>query len=145
MSIELEFFKDYKVGASKRNLEFNLTLDEFISLMEQNCVYCGAKTELHEYELQYMQKTITPWKHNGIDRINTKEGYIIGNVDPCCSKCNYAKHEMTEDEFKDWLERAYKHYVLNERQEQKNEEISTNNFMDYPQFNVIRNTKKTTE
>ncbi len=134
--------KDYRAGADKRGLDFKLSFDEFVDLMEGDCVYCGAKPELHEYELQYMQKTIAPWKHNGIDRVNTKEGYITGNVVPCCSKCNYAKHDMTEKEFKEWLSMAYEHYVLGrEIEDEENEEENTN-FIDYPQFNVSRNVNK---
>lgn len=134
-------YKDYRAGASKRNFEFNLTLEEFVHLMEQNCVYCGAKPELHEYELQYMQKTQEPWKHNGIDRVDSSKGYDIDNVVPCCSKCNYAKHEMTKEEFKEWITRAYKHLILEENTEDvDNEDVEKEtDFRKFPQFHKYRN------
>jgi len=52
--------KDYRAGASKRGLDFDLTFEEFIEIMEQDCYYCGASPEVREYELQYMQKTQKP-------------------------------------------------------------------------------------
>ena len=137
-------YKDYKSGACKRGLDFELSFEDFVALMEQNCVYCGAKPELHDYELQYMQKTIAPWKHNGIDRVNTKEGYVEGNVVPCCSKCNYAKHDMEKEEFKEWLDRAYHHFVLEEsvNENTQDEDLPEyQNTIDYPQFHVCRNRK----
>lgn len=103
--------KDYKAGAVKRGLDFTLTFDEFVNLLSGDCVYCGAKPELHQYEVQYMQKTEEPYLHNGIDRVNPKKGYTLDNVVSCCSKCNYAKHEMTLDEYKEWLKRSYEHFL----------------------------------
>lgn len=137
--------KDYRVGASRRGMEFNLTFEEFVKLVEQNCFYCGAKPELHEYELQYMQKTQKPWLHNGIDRIDSSKGYTIDNVVPCCSKCNYAKHEMTTEEFKKWLQQIYKYFILNEKEEEKETEDSIEketNFRKFPQFDKYRNKKQ---
>lgn len=43
-------------------------------------------------------------------RINTKEGYVIGNVTSACRSCNVAKHEKTVDEF---LLHIHKIYTFN--------------------------------
>jgi len=138
--------KDYKAGASKRGLDFELTFEEFVSIMEQDCHYCGASPEVREYELQYMQKTQKPWAHNGVDRVDSNKGYTIDNVVPCCPKCNYAKHEMTEEEFKIWIERIYKHYVLGEKQnKEKTVELEDEDFTKFPQFHVYRNSEKKEE
>jgi hypothetical protein len=135
--------KDYRAGACKRGIDFELTFDEFVSIMEQDCVYCEGKPEVHEYELQYMQKTQKPWAHNGIDRVDSSKGYTLDNVVPCCSKCNYAKHEMTREEFKEWLERAYKHLILNERNEKEEEKKDDEtDFRKFPQFHKYRNKKE---
>lgn len=103
--------KDYKAGAVKRGYEFSLEYDEFVKLLAGNCVYCGAEPELHEYEKQYMQKLEEPYKHNGIDRIDPNKGYTTENCVSCCSKCNYAKHDMTLSEYKEWLVKSYEHLI----------------------------------
>ena len=103
--------KDYKAGAVKRNHEFSLTFDTFVALLSGNCVYCGAEPVVREYEKQYMQVTEEPFKHNGIDRIDPTKGYTTDNCVSCCSKCNYAKHDMSLEEYKEWLERSYEHLM----------------------------------
>ena len=34
-----------------------------------------------------------------------------GNVDPCCSRCNYAKRTLSPDEFLSLVEAIYRHAV----------------------------------
>ena len=58
-----------------------------------------------------MQKTEEPYKHNGIDRVDPSKGYTIDNCVSCCSKCNYAKHDMTISEYNEWLTKAYNHMI----------------------------------
>lgn len=143
-------YKDYKYGASKRCIDFNISFDDFVNLMEQDCYYCGESPVLHEGELQYMQKTIEPWKHNGIDRVNSNIGYENGNVVPCCSKCNYAKHDLTKDEFYKWIVQIYNHLVETQNikkntiveQSKISNEDNKETPIDYPQFHIYRNGKK---
>lgn len=110
--IKNRLYKDYRAGATKRGKCFELSFDEFVSIMEKDCFYCGLKPQLHPYEIQYMQKKTDPWKHTGIDRIDSSRGYTIDNCVPCCSKCNYAKHEMTISEFKEYITFVYNKLVL---------------------------------
>jgi len=42
---------------------------------------------------------------NGIDRQDNAKGYIPGNCVSCCRICNYAKHALTLEEFKSWIQR----------------------------------------
>lgn len=105
-------YKDYKTGAVRRGKCFELSFEEFVNLIEQNCYYCGSSPEFHPYETQYMQKTIETYKHNGIDRINSNKGYTLDNCVPCCSKCNYAKHEMSIEEFKNFVQKLYNNFIL---------------------------------
>lgn len=101
-------YREYERGAAKRNLQFEISEEKFIELITGKCAYCDSEPELHNGHLRYMQKTEEPLKFNGIDRINTKLGYIEGNVVSCCSKCNYAKHDLSLNEFKDWVKKVYK-------------------------------------
>ena len=75
-------------------------------------MYCGAKPKLYEYQTQYMQKGKELWKHNGIDRIDSSKGYTKDNCVSCCTHCNYAKHEMSVKEFKNFILSVYNHLQL---------------------------------
>ena len=83
----------YKKGARKRGLPFKLSYDEFKSLILSPCAYTGI-----EYS-----NTLTvngyQFKYNGIDRIDPKNGYVVGNVVPCCININKAKSNLTIEDF----------------------------------------------
>lgn len=114
-SIKKRIFKEYKQGAEKRNLEFKLSLDDFIKLSEGNCHYCGVEPTLHESDKKHMHKFAEPWRRNGVDRVDTTKGYTLDNCVPCCSKCNYAKHDLKLDEFKEWIKRCYEHLLTEKK------------------------------
>ena len=46
---------------------------------------------------------------NGLDRVDSNLGYTLDNVLPCCSICNYAKQDLRQDVFMQWIARAYLH------------------------------------
>ena len=102
-------YKDYKSGAKKRNLKFELSLEEFYDIITKNCSYCGQ--EPIEHINDNIIKTIDPPKHNGVDRIDSSKGYLKKNVTSCCSKCNYAKHEMNIEDFKFWIKKVYNNLI----------------------------------
>ena len=112
IGLKNRLFKEYKSGANKRDLCFELSFNQFIELMNGNCEYCGEIPSISEYQKQYMQKKIQPWAHNGIDRIDSSIGYTLENCVSCCSKCNYAKHEMSLNEFKDWIVKVNDYLIL---------------------------------
>ena len=45
--------------------------------------------------------------YNGLDRVDSSKGYVMSNVQPCCTRCNYAKHTGTVDEFFGWVARVF--------------------------------------
>ena len=112
VGLKNRLFKEYKAGACKRGLEFDLTFEQFISLIEGNCVYCGEAPRIYEYQKQYMQRAHEPWCHNGVDRVDTTKGYTIDNCVSCCTSCNYAKHMMSVDEYKAFITKVYNHLIL---------------------------------
>lgn len=75
-------FNTYKNNANKRNIEFNLTFDEFILFWGKPCNYCGEEID-----------TI------GLDRMNNNIGYELNNICPCCKRCNLAKRTMSVEEW----------------------------------------------
>ncbi len=75
-------YKTYKQNAMSRNLNFEITFEEFCLLWQKPCTYCGSEI-----------KTI------GLDRINNNEPYYSSNLTPCCTNCNKMKEKMTVKEF----------------------------------------------
>lgn len=117
---------NYKAGAKKRNIEFKLTIEETVQLLKQNCSYCGKTPEnLYNVRLRnrvnkknkinyaYLNSKEHEIFYNGIDRVNNNMGYCTGNVVTCCTQCNTAKLNYTEEEFKTWIIKVYENLKLN--------------------------------
>ena len=47
--------------------------------------------------------------YSGIDRIDSSVGYEPNNVVSCCKICNYAKSNLTKDDFINWAIRVAEH------------------------------------
>lgn len=90
---------EYKLGAKRRNLEFNLTHEQVKEISSNNCYYCDATPfcikRVNKHSITY----------NGIDRVDNNKGYTIDNVVSCCKICNTAKHDLSYNDFIDWVKR----------------------------------------
>lgn len=95
----------------------NLTLEQFYLLSQLNCWYCGT-TPANSNIVSACQNDNSPYRslyllnYNGLDRIDNNQSHNVDNVVPCCHHCNWAKRDMTPDEFASWLERFHKHQIL---------------------------------
>lgn len=67
--------------AKKRNLEFTISLEEFMLEISKPCVYCDNLLG---------EKSIYA---SGLDRKDNQNGYIAGNICSCCWICNSIKGE----------------------------------------------------
>jgi hypothetical protein len=94
----------YKAGAKVRNLEFNLSNEEFKSFIFSNCKYCGVAPMIF-YKTKTANGGVT---YNGIDRIDNTLNYTISNCVTCCKDCNYAKGSMSLDEWYLYIKRLIK-------------------------------------
>jgi len=92
-------FNLYKRNAKNRNINFNLSIDEFKEITQKNCYYCNVSPK--QFSSNYIQYGL--YIYNGIDRIDSNKGYEIDNVVPCCGVCNRAKLAMPLDEFILWI------------------------------------------
>jgi len=89
-------------------------LDRFSILAKSPCKYCGLT---HSKEIEdrlnesKKEKRLSDHilKCNGIDRIDSMEGYTDCNSVACCKFCNFAKHTMSESDFYAWVRRVYEH------------------------------------
>jgi hypothetical protein len=68
---------DAKKFDGARHLNFDLSLEFVIALLQTGCAYCGDKQALL-----------------GLDRIDNNLGHTSDNVNPCCSRCNYLRRDM---------------------------------------------------
>jgi hypothetical protein len=75
-------YREYKGGATKRNYEWALSKEAFMTYWQKPCDYCGDPIE-----------TV------GIDRIDNSAGYTADNTIPCCYICNRAKDTMTREDY----------------------------------------------
>lgn len=93
-------------GAKKRNLEFDLTKDQFKQLTKQNCYYCGEIPLMVTDSGGHTTKEGKGWGkyiYNGVDRTDSSKGYTIKNCVPCCGICNRMKSNMTINDFLDHI------------------------------------------
>lgn len=100
----------YKYNAKRRGIYFCLTKGEFKSLLLQSCRYCAFKGRTTKYE--YTDGTVDRLLHNGIDRVDSEQGYTPENCVPCCTRCNTAKTNMPLSEFRSWIKAVHDHLVL---------------------------------
>lgn len=79
---DISRYSQYKSGAKRRGLDFDLTYLEFMMFWQKPCQYCGSGIA-----------TI------GIDRIDNTKGYSINNIVSCCDTCNWMKADYALDSF----------------------------------------------
>jgi hypothetical protein len=91
--------------AKKRNQEIgiNLTSDEYKSLIEKDCYYCGSSPSNKMSD----STTDTVYFYNGLDRKDSGKCYTLDNVVPSCWTCNRAKGSLSHKEFIDWIVKGY--------------------------------------
>lgn len=73
------------------------------------CYYCGLENS--NFIKDRIKKNDLVIKFNGLDRIDSNDGYYLSNVVSCCKYCNCAKNTMTQDEFKNFIIRLYHNYI----------------------------------
>lgn len=79
----------YNKRARNVNMKFDISKSDFDRITKQPCHYCGG------YSVKYQGNVI-----NGIDRVNSKLGYVSDNIVPCCVICNRMKLDYEKE---DWI------------------------------------------
>ena len=95
-------FAHYRRSAGDRNLPFLLSREEFFQLIKGDCAYCGLAPPLRPTHANLSGD----FHWNGIDRLDSTQGYVFRNCVSCCKSCNVAKATMSLDEFKEWVARV---------------------------------------
>lgn len=76
----------YRTRADKKNLQWLLTDEQFINLIEGDCTYCGSAG-------------------GTINRIDSSLGYTMDNAVSCCVMCSRMKLDLSID---DWCQHMEK-------------------------------------
>ena len=88
-------YSTYVTSAFNKKLKFKLSRELFYVLTKNECYLCGKQnTKKHQ---------------NGLDRIDSKEGYIESNLKSCCGNCNYMKSNYEYKKFMDKCSIIYNH------------------------------------
>ena len=96
-----------RFSAKERGLSWELIDAQVQELSGQPCYYCG---QLPSNEVGHARMNGS-YTYNGLDRLDSSEGYVWGNVVPCCKVCNRAKGEMSLAQFRAWGKRLYVIFV----------------------------------
>lgn len=75
--------RSYRHLDKKSGRENNLTRELIAEYIAQPCFYCGGDDV-----------------SMGLDRIDNSQGHIVGNVNPCCNRCNTIRRNMP---YEAWL------------------------------------------
>lgn len=106
-------FKDYQHNARRRQLPFELSYTQWYELTQKPCYYCGIVFSCSAKSDKAKNYDSEPFLYNGIDRIDSKQGYTLGNCVPCCKMCNIAKKDFPQDVFLGWIKKVYKYSYEN--------------------------------
>lgn len=96
------------------------SFDYYRKIAIGKCYYCGAEPSRVLLDREHSRgkdiyTSSTTVIVNGIDRKDSEKGYTEDNSVACCPTCNFAKHTLSEQEFKEWIIRIYKNYIEKSR------------------------------
>jgi len=74
----------YSRCAGDKNLDFEISQEEFNKIVKEPCHYCNIIQERG---------------FNGVDRLDSNIGYVLDNCVSCCKICNYMKCSLPVDVF----------------------------------------------
>lgn len=101
-----KLWTQYKGGAARRALQFDLNIEQVEQLAKADCIYCGKAPA----ERLWAGKQVPGGMFvNGIDRKNNSLGYTTDNSVPCCTVCNRMKMAMNYEEFIEHVSRIAAH------------------------------------
>ena len=105
--LEYKMYCYYRSGAAQRHIKWNLSEEEFKSLIKKDCHYCGDSPLKHQ-TVSYRDDFELV---NGIDRLDSNKDYSIDNCVPCCSICNLMKNTLPKEIFLDKISKIYNHSI----------------------------------
>ena len=98
MSQQNMLLRIYQRAASDRGHVWELTDEQFDTLIKRNCHFCGAAPAPPRRK-KPLTRLYGEFRYNGIDRLDNTKGYTMGNVTTCCTRCNKMKLVSSPTEF----------------------------------------------
>jgi hypothetical protein len=68
-----------------KQLDFLITQEDYDNIIQNDCFLCGKRSDENNT--------------NGIDRMDSKKGYVLDNINTCCGECNYMKFTFDFNNF----------------------------------------------
>jgi hypothetical protein len=94
-------YSDYKIRALKKNLQFELTNEQYSKMIKMPCYLCS--------------KSASNTHKNGIDRVDNDKEYTLDNIKPCCSICNYLKRDFSLSDIREKCLDIYSNCIKNKK------------------------------
>jgi hypothetical protein len=88
-------------NAQKRKLVYEISLKDLLNLWEKQNGICALSGESMTH-IRGKGRVIT---NVSIDRIDSKKGYIVENIQLVCQFCNFIKNEFTDTELINWCKK----------------------------------------
>lgn len=93
-----EVYNTYQRNCKKDDTNFDLNIEDFKTLIQSNCCYCGSIPN-------NTRRRFRNFKYNGIDKIDPNKGYYLSNCVSCCWQCNLSKTNRNLDVFIEWVKK----------------------------------------
>lgn len=89
------YIKNRNIATVKKSYSLykEISIDNFIELSQQNCFYCQRPPS------NKCKRSKKIFIYNGLDRIDSNKTHSLDNVVPCCKICNFAKNNLTLQDF----------------------------------------------
>jgi len=104
----MDIYRGYVKHANQKGCAFELSVEDFMYLSQQNCHYCGTPPANGS---NWRTLNSDVFVYNGIDRVDNTKGYTIDNCVSCCGDCNRGKRDLSVGEFLHWVERVHNHSI----------------------------------
>jgi len=97
--------------SKKMGYKSDISFETFKKISLEKCFYCGLENSNIAIDRNTNGNKTSDCvvKYNGIDRIDSTRGYLVGNVVACCKYCNTSKNTMTQKDFKQFIKRVYEY------------------------------------
>jgi len=93
--VRVSWFNKFKIGAELRGLDWDISMDDIADLMESQ----GNKCALTGWSIEFPESGHPQKAPASLDRIDSKLGYIKGNVQLLTKQVNMMKQSYTQEEF----------------------------------------------
>jgi hypothetical protein len=103
------FIAHHRYAAAERGVPHSLTDEQIADIITRDCYFCGAPAI--ERVLDRGPRRIYVLRCHTIDRLDSWGGYTVDNCVSCCIHCNRIKFEYSVDEFREHIDRIYRHFV----------------------------------